>query len=203
MFSNLPWLLHYSLVSDYLCTYHPNQNRPVKDYLFQLSSCHLHYLRGNLTGSLHCTLPYYVGWVQWSPHVVVSIGPKEISINPSPYIAPQGQIQLGLWQSLLSLPESVQSAGSPDSLPSGLRKWNSSEWNGVRIWPLELLQPFCSHEGTQLTIKPMYCRGTANIISDNKIQTLMKVYMKITLKKKKDRSTFGLLVTWSNKFPLF
>lgn len=122
MFSNLPWLLHYSLVSDYLCTYHPNQNRPVKDYLFQLSSCHLHYLRGNLTGSLHCTLPYYVGWVQWSPHVVVSIGPKEISINPSPYIAPQGQIQLGLWQSLLSLPESVQSAGSPDSLPSGLRK---------------------------------------------------------------------------------
>lgn len=83
-----------------------------------------------------------------------------------PYLVPQGWIQLSLRQSILSLPESVQSTGSPDSLLSGLWKWNSSKWSGVRIRPLEFLQLFCSHEGTQWTIKPTYSRGTANIISN-------------------------------------
>lgn len=72
-------------------------------------------------------------------------------------------------------------SGKPRQSTQWVRKWNSSEWSGMRIWPSERLQLFCSHEGNLMTIKPTYRRGTANIISDNKIQTQMKVYVKIIL----------------------
>lgn len=81
-------LLHDSLVSYYLSLYSPSQSRPVKDSLFLLPSYHLPYLKQAFYWLLPLhTSPLstsYVGWVRWGPRVVVSIGPKEIIISPSP-----------------------------------------------------------------------------------------------------------------------
>ena len=162
---------------------HPNQS-PVKDSLFLLPFCHLHYLKQAIywLPPLH-TSPLstcYVRWVRWSLHVVVSTEPNEISINPFLALVPQGWIQLSLKQSMLSLPESVQSAESPEVY--SVARGSETLLNGV-MWGYDLwncCSPFATMRepswGRQHTVE-----GTANIISDNKIQTIMEVYLKITL----------------------
>lgn len=133
-----------------------------------------------MAASLHCPLsPLSTGGLgEMEPHLLVSAWPKDISTNPSPRLVLQEWTCLGLNQSVLS----VQSAWSPNSLLSGWWRTKFSEPCGVKRWDLELLQPFCNHEGTHLTIKPTFRRGHCqNNFRKIEFKTLMILYLKITI----------------------
>lgn len=141
-----------------ICLFHPNQNRLVKDNLFLLLFHSPNYPMQAFNG---CFLPlptllteYQCGLGEMEPlcsSLCVTQGHQHKSI---PLLGSSG---MGT-----SRPKPIYAINSISMKPSLLSGWWKTRFSEpcvARRWDLGLLQPFCNHERTHLTIKPTFRRG--------------------------------------------